>query len=130
MKHGITPSLEDYLETILFIFEQNGIVRVTDVAARMEISKPSVNKAINTLKKQELVSHERYGHLHLTQSGEEIAKTIAKRHLMLKKFLVEIIGVCEEVAEHDACLIEHAISPETAHKMEEYVDKVFEKNKN
>lgn len=118
----ISPSQEDYLERILFIRKKNGTVRVTDLATEMNISKPSVNKAINNLKAQGLVDHERYGLLSLTTKGEQLAREVEKRHLVLKKFLYEVLNVEEDKAEKEACLIEHSISLDTIEKLSDYLD--------
>lgn len=118
----VSPAQEDYLERILFIRKKNGTVRVTDLAAEMNISKPSVNKAINTLKAQGLVDHEKYGLLSLTHKGEQLAKNIEKRHMVVKKFLFEVLKVEEEKAEKEACFIEHGISLDTIEKLSQYLD--------
>jgi len=119
----ISPSQEDYLERILFIREKNSIVRVTDLAVEMNISKPSVNKAISNLKAQGLVSQEKYGLLNLTVEGEKLAKEIERRHITVKKFLHELLKVDEETAEKEACLIEHCVSLETIEKLSSYLAK-------
>ena len=124
-KQKISPSLEDYLETILFLSQKNDIVRVTDVASEMNISKPSVNKAVNILKNQELVSHEHYGSLSLTENGLEIATNVARIHMVLKKFLKDLLNVEEETAEKEACLIEHRISSDTIEKLSNYLNTVL-----
>jgi len=125
MNNNITPSLEDYLETILFLYQRNGNVRVTDVALEMGISKPSVNKAINILKAQGCVSHEHYGLLALTAEGEAIAKEVADRHFALKRFLHELLGVDEKKAEDEACRMEHSMSRETVLLLKAYMDKTL-----
>lgn len=116
----VSPSLEDYLEAIYFIQRENGSARVTDVSDRMGISKPSVNRAINTLKKQEYVEHEPYGTLTLTAEGLKTAKSVAERHYAIKRFLV-LIGVSDEDAENEACRLEHAMSAETVLKLKAYL---------
>lgn len=120
----VTASLEDYLEAIYFLNGGEG-VRVTDLALELNISKPSVNRAINTLKNQELVEHEHYGNLKLTEKGLELAKNVAQRHRVLKKFLKNILGVEEKTAEKEACLIEHNLSADTIHKISEYTNKIL-----
>ena len=121
---NVTASLEDYLETIYFLNNDDG-VRVTDIATELSISKPSVNRAINTLKAQGLVTHEHYGSLFLTEEGLDIAKKIAKRHFMLKKFLTQILEVDEKTAEEEACLIEHCLSADTVEKLEKFMNKTL-----
>ena len=117
----MTASLEDYLEAIYFLNGKNDFVRVTDIAARLGISKPSVNRAVNTLKERGLVEHEHYGSLKLTEEGTKIAKAVAERHMMLKKFLMDILGVDEATASEEACEIEHVLSADTINKMNEYL---------
>lgn len=121
---NVTASLEDYLEAIYFLNNDEG-VRVTDIATELSISKPSVNRAINTLKSQGLVTHEHYGSLFLTEEGLDIAKKVAKRHFMLKKFLTQILEVDEKTAEEEACLIEHCLSADTVEKFEKFMNKTL-----
>ena len=113
----VTSSLEDYLEAIYFLSLKETEVRVTDVAINLNISKPSVNKAINILKEKGYVEHEKYGSLSLTESGAKIAKEIAFRHHTLKNFLHNILGVEESIAEEEACSIEHHMSLDTIQKI-------------
>lgn len=117
----MTASLEDYLEAIYFLNGKNDFVRVTDIAARLGISKPSVNRAVNTLKERGLVEHEHYGSLKLTEEGTQIAKAVAERHMMLKKFFMDILSVDEATASAEACEIEHVLSADTINKMSEYL---------
>ena len=102
---------------------------MTDLAVKLNISKPSVNRAINTLKNQGYVEHEHYGSLFLTEEGLKIARDIAGRHVILKRFLVEILEVEEETAEREACAIEHDFSAGTMKKIEKYMKKVLSKEK-
>lgn len=126
----VTASLEDYLEAIFFLNGESEDVRVTDLAVELNISKPSVNRAINTLKSQGYVEHEHYGSLRLTEEGLRIARNMAVRHKMLKCFLVEVLNVEEDVAEEEACSIEHHLSADTIEKMKQFLDKTLEsKNK-
>lgn len=109
-------SLEDYLETLL-ILEKTGKIRCVDVAERMHVSKPSVNKAMNVLKEKGYVQQESYGAIHLTQEGHTLAENVYYRHRTISSFLSEVLGVAEEIADEDACHIEHMISEETFEKM-------------
>lgn len=112
-------SLEDYLETIVILSEK-GKVRSIDVAKLMEVSKPSVNKAMNVLKEKGLIEQEAYGDIRLTPSGKEMADTIFNRHKTIRTFLAEVLDVSFENAEKDACKIEHIISEETFKKIAEF----------
>ena len=110
-------SLEDYLETLLILEEKHGKIRCVDVAALMQVSKPSVNKAMNVLKEKGYVLQESYGDIHFTEAGKNIAKKVYNRHKTITKFLHEVLGVDEKTADEEACHIEHVISEETFQKI-------------
>ncbi len=124
----LTSSLEDYLETIFFLETQNQEVRVTDIAVTMNLSKPSVNRAINTLKNAGLINHEHYGVLSLTSEGRKIAKNVAERHTLLKQFLIDLLEIEEDIAEKEACAMEHAVSQHTMEKLSQYLKNVLHIN--
>ncbi|MDH6367024.1 MULTISPECIES: metal-dependent transcriptional regulator [Breznakia] len=115
-------SLEDYLETIMVLSEQSDKVRSIDVAKMMGVSKPSVNKAVNNLKDRGLITQEVYGGITLTKSGKEMGAMIFHRHTTIRSFLIEVLKVSEEIAEKDACRIEHIISNETFESIERMIN--------
>jgi DtxR family Mn-dependent transcriptional regulator len=112
----MTQSLEDYLEMVSFLSDE-GEVRVTDIASRLGVSKPSVLTALKTLEEQGLLEHERYRTVILTPKGAVMASEIRDRHNFLTVFLRDTIGVSPETAEDDACKMEHILSEETLKKM-------------
>jgi DtxR family Mn-dependent transcriptional regulator len=112
----MTQSLEDYLEMVSFLSDE-GEVRVTDIAARLGVSKPSVLTAIRVLEEQGLLEHERYRSVVLTKRGAIQASEIRGRHNFLTAFLHDVVGVDPETAEKDACKMEHVLSEETLKKM-------------
>ncbi len=115
-------SLEDYLETIMVLSEKGDKVRSIDVAKMMGVSKPSVNKAVNNLKDRGLITQEVYGGITLTESGRKMGAMIFHRHTTITRFLIEVLGVSDDVAEKDACRIEHIISAETFTNIEKMVE--------
>lgn len=116
----MTQSLEDYLETVSFLSD-DGDVRVTDIAVRMGVSKPSVLTALKTLEERGFIQHERYSSVSLTKEGNVKALEIRERHTFLTSFLNKVVGVSEETAEKDACRMEHVLSKETLQKIQAMV---------
>ncbi|MDR2631566.1 MAG: metal-dependent transcriptional regulator [Spirochaetaceae bacterium] len=112
----MTQSLEDYLEMVSFLADE-GDVRVTDIASRLGVSKPSVLTALKVLEEQGLLEHERYRNVALTPKGVVQAGEIRDRHHFLTSFLRDTVGVSPETAEKDACKMEHVLSEETLKKL-------------
>jgi Mn-dependent DtxR family transcriptional regulator len=108
----IQESGEMYLETILILSQEKGLVRSIDVAEYMGFSKPSVSRAMGILKSHGYIIVEEDGNLKLTEEGRSIAEKIYERHELITEYLVKL-GVSEETAEEDACRIEHIISNES-----------------
>ena len=125
MHPELSASIEDYLETILVLSETDKAVRVTDIAKKLDVAKPSVTAAINTLKEMGLVTQERYGKVFLTPSGREHAVRVKRRHRALRAFLIQILGVSPDTADKDACLMEHVISSETMEKLVLFLEKTL-----
>lgn len=103
---------ENYLETILMLKQKNGTVRSIDIARELEFSKPSVSRAVGLLKEDGYIQVDKSGEIQLTEEGMERANAIYDRHKLLTAFLVRTAGVPQELAEKDACRMEHIISPE------------------
>ena len=119
MKPVITPSGEDYLETILVLQKKLGMVRSVDVARHMEMSKPSVCHAVATLRDGDFLTMDEDHFLHLTDVGREVAEKIYERHCFFTEQLIIAAGVDPKTAEADACRIEHIISDESFSRLKE-----------
>ena len=120
----LSPSSEDYLESIFLLDQKKNVVRVKDISAAIGVSMPSVHQALSLLKGKKLVRHESYGYVELTQKGKNEGKRIYNRHKILLKFLTEILGVTRKVARKEACRIEHYISESTKEKLANYIKTV------
>lgn len=111
---------EDYLEAIFILRQEKGAVRSIDVAQKLGYSKPSVSRAMSILRSDGYIQMERSGAITLTETGEQVARTMYERHRLLTQWLTSL-GVSPEVAANDACRIEHALSAETFACIKKYV---------
>ncbi|AVD34760.1 TPA: metal-dependent transcriptional regulator [Clostridioides difficile] len=116
-------SRENYLETILILEKKNGIVKSIDIAKQLNYSKASVSRAIGILKEYGFIIMEVDGDIVLTEEGRKKAEEIYEKHILITKFLVNTLGVSFDIAEKDACRIEHVISKETFEGIKKYLDK-------
>lgn len=118
----IQESAEDYLEAILILKNERGLVHSIDVARKLDFSKPSVSRAMSLLREGGFVVMDAGGFLTLTDEGLEIAQRIYERHLLLTRWLIHL-GVDEKVAAEDACRIEHDVSVESFDALRAHINK-------
>ena len=105
-------SSEMYLKTILLLEVNKGEVHAKEIADVLEVSKASVTKAINSLKKKDYITQENYGPVFLTDLGRELATQILYKHKVLTKYLEFDLDLSAEEAEENACRMEHIITDE------------------
>lgn len=113
---SIHESGEDYLESILKLRQEGKEVRSIDVVADLGYSKPSVSVGMKRLRESGYITVDRNGIISLTPQGEAVAQRIIDRHRTLTAFFIRL-GVSPEVAERDACKVEHDLSDETFEKL-------------
>lgn len=122
MHTNLSASSQDYLEAILEISKNKEKVRVTDIADRLKIKKASVTQALDLLLKEGLVIKEKYGPISLTKKGLNEAQKVKIKHSVLKEFFMKALGVPVQIANDDACQIEHGISNTTFLKLIEFIN--------
>ena len=125
---AIGKSAEDYLESMIILKEKNGYIRSIDIATFLGVTKPSVSNAMKRLREEGYIEMNRSGFITVTEKGMEIADKIYTRHKKLTDFFIAL-GVTAEVAEDDACKIEHDLSDETFEAICVHVDKFSKTNK-
>lgn len=121
----ISKSLEEYLKTIYILKINNNNIRVTDIASRMNCSKPSVNKSIKILKEEGLVNYEPYGEIILTENGEKLAKKVFEAQDILYTFLTEILEIDSKEAEIEAKQMKLSVSDKVLNKLAKYINKTI-----
>ena len=121
----ISTSSENYLEVIYELGMDGQGVRSVDVAKKLQVSKASVNKAVGVLRQAGMAEQQLYGMISLTEQGVERAKEVWRRHHTIKRFLIRVLNVDEEIAEEDACRMEHVVSDVTMRRWTDYIESVL-----
>ncbi|MBO5950860.1 MAG: metal-dependent transcriptional regulator [Fibrobacteraceae bacterium] len=116
---SVKESGEMYLETILRLQKELSAVHSVDIAKALNVSKPSVSRAIQILLENDYITLGEHKTILLSETGKQLATSIFERHEILKHFLISI-GVPSETAETDACRMEHIISEETFEKIKSH----------
>ena len=117
-----TASMEDYLEAIAKMGGTRKVARVKQISEVLGVKMPSVTSALKKLSEQELVKHERYGHIKLTPQGDKVARDVISRHEALARFFMQALSINQETAEKDACKIEHVISSLSMERLAKFVE--------
>jgi DtxR family transcriptional regulator, Mn-dependent transcriptional regulator len=118
----LTSVLEDYLEAIFDLDQEKKFVRVKDIAKRMDVKMPTVSSMLKTLNDRGLVNYEKYEYVELTQDGEDVGKEMRRRHEVLLKFLTEILEIEFDIADTEACKMEHTLSSATLDRLTDFME--------
>lgn len=97
---------------MLILSEKKGYIRSIDIAAQLQVTKPSVTYTTKRLKERGYITMSDDSLITITDEGMKIAKKVYHRHKLLTQFFISL-GVDSEIAEEDACRIEHDISDKT-----------------
>jgi len=111
--------LEDYLEEAYRFSQLSGPVRVTDISKKLNVSLPSVTKALGKLKEKKYIHYEPYGEIILTEQGKKLGSFLVERNQLLQEFLSLICTNCDTAAEAEA--MEHYLSGETIKAIQKLV---------
>lgn len=117
-----TSHQEDYLEALFRLTQQAPVARVKDVARELGVRMPSVSAALKSLERRGLLRHDAYGYIVLTEEGSSIGRRVHETHRLLFDFLVTVLDVPGEVAERDACRLEHDLSEHTRSQLVRFID--------
>lgn len=117
----MSETLERYIEAIYGLEGGERKVRTKDIAKELNVREPSVTEMLNKLKGEGLVEYEPYHGTSLTQKGRDLAQKLMKKHSTFAEFL-KMIGVDGEIAEEDACRIEHVVNHETVNRLRKFLN--------
>jgi len=124
----ISKALSEYLKTMYVLKKQNNEIRVTDIANKMNCTKPSVNKALKNLKEENLIKYEAYQEIVLTKEGEDLAKKILEAYDIAYVFFKDVLNLDEKEAEEEAGKIKSTLNDDTLNKLAKYVQKQLDYN--
>jgi len=110
--HALTPTLEDYLETIARLVAREGAAHAKDIAEAVSVHISTVTTALRSLSEKGFINYAPYQAATLTEEGREMADRIVGRHEAISRFLSEILLVGEKLAEENACRMEHVLDRE------------------
>jgi DtxR family transcriptional regulator, Mn-dependent transcriptional regulator len=120
-KPALTDAIQDYLREIYKLGEEEGVVSVTALAKRLDVSPASASAMVKKLAALDLAVHEPYRGVTLTAAGENVALEIIRHHRLLELYLAETLGLHVDDVHDEAERLEHVLSEE----LERRIDRVL-----
>ena len=117
----LTPTRENYLRALCQLGRSGAGVRLTDLAHSQGVRLPTARHAVDCLRNAGFAEQESYGLITLTDAGRDIGRAICERFDLTRKFLIEVLGVSENVAEREACVMEHHLDDDTLNRLAAFV---------
>lgn len=111
---------EDYLEAIYSLSKEKGYAKVMELSEMLDVKPATVSEMLEKLSRMGYVNYKKRSHVKLTEKGVREAMKLREKRNVVIKFL-KAIGVPEDVAERDACTIEHVLHPETLRQLRNFV---------
>lgn len=112
---------EEYVEIIFVLQNRFGSAKTGEISSEMSIRPSSVTEMLQKLQQEGFIQYEPYKGAVLTDTGKKLAQELMKKHKIIADFL-EIIGVQRDLAESDACQIEHHVTRKTLQRLGKFVE--------
>ena len=117
----LTFTMENYLEAVYELSKEGRGARLTDIAARLSVTKSTATTAMSALAERGLIEGGRYRRVVLTKAGHGMASEVAGKHETIERFLAETLDLDAKTADTDACAIEHVISDKAIEAMRNFL---------
>ena len=118
---ALSANIEEYLEWIYRLSKEQDEVTTTDVARSVKVSPASVTGMLKRLAERGLILHEKYHGITLTDQGREIALATIRRHGLLERLLVDVLGLPWHLVDEEAGRLEHHITPEVEERLTQFL---------
>lgn len=103
---------EDYLETMYLLKRRENQITRADLVKHLGVSVSRVNRVVAELLEEGYLLRDEKHRLYLTTIGVNKGREYLEKHRCLTEFLLLLSGVDQEMAERNACRIEHIIDEE------------------
>ena len=120
-EQGLSANIEEYLEWIYRLSMEQDEVTTTDLARSLKVSPASVTGMVKRLAERGLIIHEKYHGIGLTDAGKEIALRTIRRHGLLERLLVDVLGMPWHLADEEAGRLEHHITPDVEERLSQFL---------
>jgi DtxR family Mn-dependent transcriptional regulator len=113
-----TQAVEDYLKTIYDLSRTEDAATTSALAERLDVTAASVTGMVKKLAGLNLVTHEPYRGVALTDAGRKIALEVIRHHRLIERYLHDALGVPWDRVHAEAEKIEHVLSEDLEARMD------------
>lgn len=117
----LSANTEEYLEQIYRLSKEQEEVTTTDLARSLKISPASVTGMLKRLHERGLIIHEKYHGINLTEQGRLSALATIRRHGLLERLLVDVLGLPWHLVDEEAGRLEHHITPDVESRLRQFL---------
>jgi DtxR family Mn-dependent transcriptional regulator len=117
----LSANIEEYLEWIYRLSKEQEEVTTSDLARSLGVSPASVTGMVKRLGERGFILHEKYHGITLTEDGRQIALATIRRHGLLERLLVDVLGLPWHLADEEAGRLEHHITPEVEARLRAFL---------
>jgi len=119
---NISENAEDYLACIYDLSRDGGPVKTTEISSRLKLSPASVTEMTQKLALDGYLNYERYKGVTLTPAGRIVAEKIKRRHRLVERFLVDVLGLPRQESHDEAMRLEHTFSDESVDRLSQILN--------
>lgn len=118
---ALSANIEEYLEWIYRLSKEQDEVTTTDLARSLKVSPASVTGMLKRLSERGFIHHEKYQGISLTEQGRQVALSTIRRHGLLERLLVDVLGLPWHLVDEEAGRLEHHITPEVEQRLMQFL---------
>jgi len=113
----LTHSSIHHLMAVHHLVKENGYARSVDISRFLNLTRGSTSITLHKLIQKKYLERDGNKFYRLTQKGNELISGVLNKRFIIKQFLRDVLHLPEDIAEADACKIEHLLSRNTGKKL-------------
>jgi DtxR family Mn-dependent transcriptional regulator len=110
-----------YLEAIYYVAHEGDVVRPGGLADWLGVSRPTVTVTLQRLARDGWVEVAEDRSISLTAAGEVAASDLVRRHRILERWLVDVLGLDWAAGDREASMLVHGVSDEVVDRLDQHL---------
>ena len=110
LEEPLSATVEEYLETVYNMSMEDEVVIGARLAEKFRVAPPTVTEMLKRLVRDGYIEMDNKRQVTLTESGNQAAEAVLRRHRLTERFLVDMLGMQWHQVHEEACRLEHFIS--------------------